>query len=92
MQRRRREAALEKDKPSRNFVRDRLAEGWSPKQISGWLRQGDERGLRAVACETICAFIYPSTKAKTRSQGPGLATLGRSLGQHLAATAGTDPK
>ena len=58
MQRRRREAALEKDKALQDFVRDRLAEGWSPEQISGWLRQGAERKLRTVACETIYAFIY----------------------------------
>jgi transposase, IS30 family len=51
-------AALEKDKASRDFVSDRLAEGWSPEQISGWLRQGAERKLRALACETIYAFIY----------------------------------
>jgi IS30 family transposase len=62
MERRRREAALEKDKALRTFVRDRLAEGWSPEQISGWLRQGVERKLRAVACETIYAFIYRSAQ------------------------------
>ena len=32
---RRREAALERDERLRGFVRDRLAEGWSPEQISG---------------------------------------------------------
>ena len=58
MERRRREAALEKDKVLRDFVRDRLAEGWSPEQISGWLRKGSERRLGVVACETIYAFIY----------------------------------
>ncbi len=58
VERRRREAALEKDRALREFVRDRLAEGWSPEQISGWLRKGVERRLRAVACETIYAFIY----------------------------------
>ena len=58
MQRRRREAALERDERLRGFVRDRLAEGWSPEQISGWLKQGNERRLRPVACETIYAFVY----------------------------------
>ena len=32
--RRRREAAIEKDQRLGIFVRDRLAEGWSPEQIS----------------------------------------------------------
>jgi IS30 family transposase len=40
------------------FVLDRLAERWRPEQISGWLRGGNERRLRAVARETIYAFIY----------------------------------
>jgi IS30 family transposase len=30
------------------FVRDRLAEGWSPEQISGWLKSGAEPGLCAL--------------------------------------------
>ena len=39
-------------------VVDRLAEGWTPEQISGWLKGGNESRLRAVGCETIYAFIY----------------------------------
>jgi len=31
--RRRREAAIERDRALRTFVRDRLAEGWTPEQI-----------------------------------------------------------
>jgi IS30 family transposase len=42
----------------RTFVVDRLAEGWTPEQISGWLKGGNEPRLRAVGCETIYAFIY----------------------------------
>src|SRR4029077_869894 len=42
----------------RIFVRDRLAEGWTPEQISGWLKSGSEPRLRAIGCETIYAFIY----------------------------------
>src|SRR5208282_4382333 len=53
-----REAILEKDQKLRTFVCDRLAEGWTPEQISGWLKAGNERRLRAVGCETIYAFIY----------------------------------
>ena len=56
--RRRREALIERDRALRTFVVDRLAEGWTPEQISGWLKGGNERRLRAVGCETIYAFIY----------------------------------
>src|SRR5271157_3527981 len=56
--RRRREALIEKDRALRTFVLDRLAEGWTPEQIAGWLKAGNERRLRAVGCETIYAFIY----------------------------------
>jgi IS30 family transposase len=55
---RQREAVVEKDRPLGIFLRDRLAEGWSPEQIAGWLKSGAERGLRAIGCETIYAFIY----------------------------------
>src|SRR6516225_8632220 len=56
--RRRREARIERDRALRTFVVDRLAEGWIPEQISGWLKGGNEPRLRAVGCETIYAFIY----------------------------------
>ncbi|MCH8135593.1 MAG: IS30 family transposase [Proteobacteria bacterium] len=56
--RRQRSALLERDKRLARFVRDRLTEGWSPQQISGWLQSGAELGLRAVAMETVYAFLY----------------------------------
>ena len=56
--RRRREALIERDRALRTFVVDRLAEGWTPEQISGWLKAGNEHRLPAVGCETIYAFIY----------------------------------
>jgi IS30 family transposase len=56
--RRRREAIFEKDQKFRTFVRDRLVEGWTPEQIAGWLKAGNERGLRALGFEAIYAFIY----------------------------------
>jgi len=56
--RRRREAILGKDHRLRSFVCDRLAEGWTPEQIAGWLKAGHERGLRSLGCEAIYAFIY----------------------------------
>ena len=55
--RRRREALIERDRALRTFVVDRLAEGWTPEQISGSLRRNGPSaggGLR----ETIYAFIY----------------------------------
>lgn len=58
MLRRQRDAVLERDERLARFVRDRLAEGWSPEQISGWLKSGAERGLRTLAMETVYAFIY----------------------------------
>ena len=57
--RRRREALIEKDRALRSFVLDRLAEGWTPEQIAGWLKAGNERRLRAVGCETIYANDLP---------------------------------
>src|SRR6516162_9512167 len=54
--RRRREAILDREAALRLFVGDRLAEGWTPEQISGWLKSGNEPRLRAIGCETIYAF------------------------------------
>ena len=56
--RRRREAIIERDARLGVFVRDRLAEGWSPEQIAGWLKARNESVLPAVGHETIYAFIY----------------------------------
>ena len=36
--RRRRKAILQREAALRLFVGDRLAEGWTPEQISGWLK------------------------------------------------------
>jgi IS30 family transposase len=57
-ERRQRQAVLERDAKLGRFVRERLLEGWTPEQIAGWLKRGEERGLRAVAAETIYAFIH----------------------------------
>src|SRR5215211_2105113 len=58
LERRQRSAVLERDARLGWFVRERLLEGWTPEQIAGWLRRGEERGLRAVATETIYAFLH----------------------------------
>ena len=52
--RRRGEALIERDRALRTFVVDRLAEGWTPEQISGWLKGGNERRLQAVSCDLGC--------------------------------------
>jgi IS30 family transposase len=56
--RRQRPAAIECDSKLARFVRERLLGRWTPEQIAGWLERGEERGLRAVACVTIYAFIH----------------------------------
>lgn len=58
MLRRQRHSLIERDEALGRFVRDRLAEGWSPEQIAGWLTAGNEPTLRHVCFETIYAFIY----------------------------------
>ncbi|MEC5325825.1 IS30 family transposase [Aurantimonas sp. A3-2-R12] len=58
LERRRRDAILESDRRLRQFVTDRLAEGWSPEQIAGWLKRNTEPKLRTLVTETIYAFIY----------------------------------
>src|ERR1700733_2940781 len=39
--RRRREPIVERGAALRLFVGDRLAEGWTPEQIAGWLKSGN---------------------------------------------------
>lgn len=56
--RRQRPALLERDGALAAYVTDRLIEGWTPEQIAGRLRRGIERGLRALAAETIYAWIF----------------------------------
>ncbi|MCP3656310.1 MAG: IS30 family transposase [Herbaspirillum sp.] len=56
--RRQRHATLENDEMLGRFVRNRLAEGWSPEQIAGWLKGANEPGLRGVCTETVYAFVY----------------------------------
>src|SRR5215208_5530743 len=64
-ERRQRRAILERDVKLGRFVRERLLEGWTPEQIAGWLRRGEERGLRVVSPETIYAFVHrPGQKAE----------------------------
>ena len=73
--RRRREALIEKDSALLTFVLDRLAEGWTPEQISGWLKGGKERCLRAVGCETIYLHLPRHPK------GPAAVALSHATSQ-----------
>jgi transposase, IS30 family len=57
-ERRQRRAVLERDAKLGRFVRERLLEGWTPEQIAGWLKRGEERQLRPISAETIYAFIH----------------------------------
>src|SRR3954452_23388259 len=50
-ERRQRPAVLERDAKLGRFVRERLLEGWTPEQIAGWLKRGEERGLGRVSVE-----------------------------------------
>src|SRR4051812_42765653 len=62
LERRQRAAILERDAKLARFVRERLLEGWTPEQIAGWLRRGEEHQLRAVSLETIYAFIHRASQ------------------------------
>ena len=86
MARRQRSALLERDKRLAGFVRDRLTEGWSPQQISGWLQSGAETGLRTVAMETIYAFLY-----RNRAEGRAALALPRPPSQAPAQARQRDP-
>src|SRR3712207_1094080 len=80
LERRQRPAVLERDTKLARFVRERLLEGWTPEQIAGWLKRGEERGLRAVATETIYAFVHrPGQRGEKlwRLLPRGRATRGR---------------
>lgn len=63
MARRRRDVLLDRLSGLATFVVERLNENWTPEQIAGWLRHGNERGLRYVCHEAIYAWIYSRRKA-----------------------------
>jgi transposase, IS30 family len=80
LERRQRPAVLERDERLGRFVRERLLEGWTPEQIAGWLKRGEERGLRPVSFETIYAFIHRAGQKAERLWRPlprGRAKRGR---------------
>src|SRR5690242_14048998 len=77
-ERRQRPTALERDERLGRFVRERLPEGWTPERIAGWLRRGEERGLRSVSCETVYAF--PPGRAEGREALEAAAARARQAG------------
>src|SRR5205807_2092988 len=74
--RRRREAILEKGPTLRTFVRDRLAEGWAPEQIAGWLKAGNDARTEAGHWEgdlIICKRTRPVLVLHERKRDPRCA-------------------
>ena len=64
--RRRREALIERDRALRTFVVDRLAEGWTPEQISGWLKGGNERRLRAAIATKASGLFFATLRTASK--------------------------
>ncbi|MCP5085169.1 MAG: IS30 family transposase, partial [Alphaproteobacteria bacterium] len=56
--RRRRTARLDRTPELARFVVERLHENWTPEQISGWLKAGNERGLGTLCHEAIYAWVH----------------------------------
>ena len=57
LSRRQRERIIDACPALAGFIRERLCEGWTPEQISGWLATGNEK-LPHVCFETIYAWIF----------------------------------
>ena len=92
--RRQRLAVLERDERLRRFVHQRLLETWTPEQIAGWLKRGEERQLRTLCLETIYAFIHRPAQKAASSGGccpagaPGVAA-GQRAGRAPASPIGS---
>ncbi len=56
--RRRRGCILDHRVKLQAFVVDQLQENWTPEQIAGWLKGGNEKALPSISHETIYAWIY----------------------------------
>ncbi len=63
--RRRRGSILDRLLQLQEFVVDQLHENWTPEQIAGWLKGGNEKGLPSISHETIYAWLY-STGQRAR--------------------------
>ena len=93
-ERRQRQAILERDAKLGRFVRERLLEGWTPEQIAGWLKRGEERGLGRVSVERVAGKLFvlaahaiESPKLLLMSRGErhphGLANSSDQVGRNL---------
>jgi IS30 family transposase len=100
LERRQRPAVLERDAKLARFVRERLLEGWTPEQIAGWLKRGEERGLRPVSTETIYAsFTGPGRRPRSSGSccrvaapsAPGGGLANRAPPSPSGAPSTTDP-
>ena len=58
LERQKHDSILETNSRLRQFVVERLSEGWSPEQISGRLKSRAEAKLRPLGTKTIYAFVY----------------------------------
>lgn len=64
LSRRQRTRRLDANQELAAFIRERLQEGWSPEQISGWLEVGNE-ALPSISFESIYDWLYgPRQKAE----------------------------
>ena len=79
LERRQRPAILERDAKLGRFVRERLLEGWTPEQIAGWLKRGEERGLRTV-CHRDHLRLRPPPRAEGREALEAAAARARQAG------------
>ena len=69
LERRQRPAILERDARLGRFVRERLLEGWTPEQIAGWLKRGEERRLSAPSRSRPSTPSFTAPGRKPRSSG-----------------------
>jgi IS30 family transposase len=61
MARRVRDRRLDREPELAAFVRERLYEGWTPEQISGWLAVGNE-SLPSISFETIYDWVFAKSQ------------------------------
>jgi hypothetical protein len=66
-------ALLERDEQLERFVIDRLNEGWTPEQIAGWLKAGNEPRLtspcRSGSAQRPFIALFIMSGRRSRSSG-----------------------
>src|SRR4029450_3291022 len=102
LERRQRPALVERDAKLGRFVRERLLEGWTPEQIAGWLKRGEDGGLRRVCTDALHAAVRPPHRKERRPASccrvggrgggaVGLASRAASLPSGAPSTTGPRP-